>query len=108
MMTQQNTVNAGFMLAFWSLLAMTSCQEDLVECNDKAIIWIVNKTVCTPDIEVNGDLLVGDMAILDSISFEADAGIYDIEAKMAFISACEDQSVKLETDCGLSYRFEIN
>jgi hypothetical protein len=108
MIPQQNKVNAGFMLAFLSVLAMTSCQDDLVECNDKAIIWIVNKTICTPDIEVNGDLLVGDMAILDSISFEADAGIYDIEAKMAFISACENQSVTLDTDCGLSYRFEIN
>ena len=67
--------------------SLVSCDEDILECDNKTIIWIIINTVCTPDIEVNGDLFVGDMEILDSISYEADVGSYDLLAKMALISA---------------------
>ena len=89
-------------------LSLISCDDDILECDNKATIWIINNTVCTPDIEVNGDLFVGDMEILDSISYEADAGSYDLRAKMALISACNDAEETIETECGESYRFEIN
>tara|TARA_B110000285_G_scaffold184133_1_gene208595 strand:+ start:2163 stop:2483 length:321 start_codon:yes stop_codon:yes gene_type:complete len=94
--------------ALLPLFALTSCKDDILECDDKATIWIINNTVCTPDVEINGDLFVGDMSILDSASYQADAGSYDIVAKMAFISACEDSEETIETDCGQVYRFEIN
>jgi hypothetical protein len=89
-------------------ILLTSCDDDILECDNKATIWIINNTVCTPDIEVNGDLFVGDMEILDSISYSADAGTYDMRAKMALISACSDAEESIATECGETYRFEIN
>lgn len=92
-----------------ALVAFTGCKEDITVCDDgtKATIWIVNNTVCTPDIEVNGDLVRADMPALDSISYEADAGSYDIDANMALISACEDRSETITTECGGTYRFLV-
>ena len=48
-----------------------------------------------------------DIPALDSISYEADAGAYDIDASMAFISACEDHSETINTECGGTYRFLV-
>ena len=90
-----------------ALAALTGCKEDMELCDEKAMIWIVNNTVCTPDIEVNGDLVQADIPALDSISYEADAGAYDVDAKMALISACEDHNETINTECGGTYRFLV-
>jgi len=100
-------LNIGFAVLAGTIL-LTSCTEDILECDNKATIWIINNTVCTPDIEVNGDLFIGDLDILDSISYAADAGTYDLRAKMALISACTDSEETIVTECGETYRFEIN
>ena len=84
------------------------CGGETVECEgDKAIIRVVNNTVCTPDIEIDADLMEADMPILDSTEYAVDAGSYTVRAKMAFISACEDRSETIETECGGLYRFEV-
>lgn len=97
---------AGLFAAL-NLFALTACQDNILECEDKATIWIVNETVCTPDVEINGDLIIADLAAFDSVSFSANEGTYDIDAKMAFISACDDLSESLVTECGLVYRVVI-
>ncbi|MGB1074945.1 MAG: hypothetical protein ACPGYK_02070 [Flavobacteriales bacterium] len=102
-MKLRNTV-LGMVLAFAALMG---CKEDVELCDDKATIWIVNNTVCTPDIEINGDLVQADIPALDSISYEADAGAYEVEAKMALISACDDRSETINTECGGTYRFLV-
>ena len=61
----------------------------VAECDNKATIVIVNNTVCTPEILVNGDLFL-EMNPLDSVEYAADAGTYDLRAKMALISLCVD------------------
>ena len=85
------------------------CGGETTECDagDKAIIRVVNNTVCTPDIEFDGDLMEADMPILDSTEYEVDAGSITVRAKMAFISACEDRSETITTECGGLYRFEV-
>lgn len=95
------------LFAALNLIALTACQDNILECEDKATIWIVNETVCTPDVEINGDLIIADLAAFDSVSFSANEGTYDIDAKMAFISACEDLSESLVTECGQMYRVVI-
>lgn len=99
--------NFAFVAVVAALATFTGCKEDIELCDDKATIWIVNNTVCTPDIEVNGDLVQADIPALDSISYEADAGAYDIDANMALISACEDHSETINTECGGTYRFLV-
>ena len=94
-------------LTAMGMLALTSCKDDILECDDKATIVIVNNTVCTPEIEVNGDLYL-EMNPLDSVEYAADAGTYDLRAKMALISACVDSEETFNTECGETYRFEIN
>ena len=90
------------------VVATVGCGDDLTVCEgDKAIIRVVNNTVCTPDIEIDGDLMEADMPILDSTEYEVDAGSYTVRAKMALISACEDRSETFTTECGGFYRFEV-
>lgn len=90
------------------VVATVGCGDDLTVCEgDKAIIRVVNNTVCTPDIEFNGDLMEADMPILDSADYEVDAGSIKVRAKMATISACEDRTETITTECGGFYRFEV-
>ena len=89
------------------ILGLSACQDDILECDNKATIVIVNNTVCTPEILVNGDLFL-EMNPLDSVEYAADAGTYDLRAKMALISACVDSDETFNTECGETYRFEVN
>ena len=89
------------------MLGLSACQDDILECDNKATIVIVNNTVCTPEILVNGDLFL-EMNPLDSVEYAADAGTYDLRAKMALISACVDSEETFTTECGETYRFEVN
>jgi hypothetical protein len=89
------------------MLGLSACQDDILECDNKATIVIVNNTVCTPEILVNGDLFL-EMNPLDSVEYAADAGTYDLRAKMALISACVDSEETFATECGETYRFEVN
>lgn len=90
------------------VMITAGCGGDAEVCEgDKAIIRVINNTVCTPDIEIDGDLMEADMSILDSTEYEVDAGSYTVRAKMALISACEDRSETFQTECGNLYRFEV-
>ena len=89
------------------LLGLSACKSDILECDNKATIVMVNNTVCTPEIKVNGDLFL-EMDPLDSVEYAADEGTYDVLAKMALISACVDSEETFNTECGETYRFEIN
>lgn len=104
----QDMKNLLYTLLAAGVVVIAGCGEDTVVCDgDKAIIRVVNNTVCTPDIEIEGDLMEADMPILDSAEYEVDAGSYTVRAKMALISACEDRSETFETECGGFYRFEV-
>ena len=94
-------------LAALCMLGLSACQNDILECDNKATIVIVNNTVCTPEILINGDLFL-EMNPLDSVEYAADAGTYDLRAKMALISLCVDSEETINTECGESYRFEVN
>ena len=89
------------------MLGLSACQDDILECDNKATIVIVNNTVCTPEIMVNRDLFL-EMNPLDSVEYAADEGTYDLRAKMAIISLCVDSEETFNTECGESYRFEVN
>ena len=89
------------------MLGLSACQDDILECDNKATIVIVNNTVCTPEILVNGDLFL-EMNPLDSVEYAADAGTYDLRARMAVISVCVDSEETIATECGETYRFEVN
>jgi len=96
-----------FALTALGILSLTACQDDILECDDKATIVIANNTLCTPEVEVNGDLYL-EMNPLNSVEYAADAGTYDLRAKMALISVCVDSEETFNTECGETYRFEIN
>lgn len=94
-------------MALVAAVLVLGCNDDFNVCDDKATIWIVNNTICTPDIRVNGDLLITDLAPLDSMEFLADEGTQKIQSNMAFISLCVDREEDISTLCGEEYRFLV-
>ena len=83
-----------------ALLLMTGCEEAVEECAVKATIRVINNTICTPDIELDGDVIAESLVYLDSVDVLVNAGNYDVKAEMAFISFCEDQSWNFDLECG--------
>jgi hypothetical protein len=90
-----------FVLPAFALVLIAGCKTEVVEeCAVKATIRVINNTYCTPDIELDGDVIVEGILIGDSIDVEVNANNYDVKAEMAFISLCEDQSWNFDVECG--------
>lgn len=89
-----------FAISAIALLSMTGCEEAVEECAVKATIRVINNTICTPDIELDGDVISESLVYLDSVDVLVNAGNYDVKAEMAFISFCEDQSWNFDLECG--------
>lgn len=89
-----------FAIPVIALLLMTGCEEAVEECAVKATIRVINNTICTPDIELDGDVISESLVYLDSVDVLVNAGNYDVKAEMAFISFCEDQSWNFDLECG--------
>ena len=95
--------------------AFTGCEKPL-ECDNgnKAMLTVVNYTDCTPNIEVDGDVVAIDLGanILedapgDSVTVELDAGTYTIKADLPLLTLCTEQTTNIETTCGGTYRWEV-
>ena len=78
------------------------------------MLTVVNYTDCTPNIEVDGDVVAIDLGanILedapgDSVTVELDAGTYTIKADLPLITLCTEQTTNIETTCGGTYRWEV-
>ena len=90
-----------FILPAIALLLFTGCEAEVVEeCAVKATIRVINNTLCTPDIELDGDVIADGLLYGDSVDVEVNASNYDVKAEMAFISFCEDQSWNFDVECG--------
>ena len=98
------------------LAAFTGCGEDPVACEEgnKATLTVYNYTVCSPTIEVDGEVVVEDMTGTliegvagDSIVIELDAGTYDISAELSFISLCTERDTTIDVECGGSYTWNF-
>jgi hypothetical protein len=87
-------------LPAFALVLIAGCKPDVEECAVKATIRVINNTVCTPDIELDGDVIADGLLYGDSVDVEVDASNYDVKAEMAFISLCEDQSWNFDVECG--------
>ena len=97
----------GIFLGLTALAAaFTGCEEPL-ECDVKATLWVVNYTVCTPNIEVEGDVVAYDLGYDDSVSVELNEGTYDIVADLPLITLCTEQSTTINSVCGETYRWVI-
>ena len=95
--------------------AFTGCEKP-TECDsgNKAMLTVVNYTACTPNIEVDGDVVATDLGATiledvpgDSVTVELDEGTYTIKADLPLITLCSEQTTDIETMCGGTYRWEI-
>ena len=94
-------MNRYFALIPVVLVLLTSCETEVVEeCAIPATNRVINNTICTPDIELDGDVIADELVYLDSVEVEVNAGNYDVSAEMAFISLCEDQNWNFDIECG--------
>jgi hypothetical protein len=94
-------MNRYFALIPIVFVLLTSCEPEVVEeCAIPATIRVINNTICTPDIELDGDVIADELVYLDSVEVEVNAGNYDVSAEMAFISLCEDQNWNFDIECG--------
>ena len=97
-----------------SAIAFTGCEKP-VACEEgvKATLTITNLTVCTPDIEVNGDVAVANLggntfeAEGTTVVIELDEGSYCIEGKLPPLTACSERDTTIETVCGGEYTWSF-
>ena len=96
-------------------IAFTGCEEPIT-CDEgnKAILTVYNYTICTPTIEVDGDVVAEDLTgtLLedvpgDSVVIELDEGSYTISAELSFISACTEDETTIDAVCGGTYTWEF-
>lgn len=91
-------------------LFFASCDDGLTECDEgnKAVITIVNLSICTPDVSVAGDDVVSDMGILNTEVVQVDAGDIDIEFDLSALSFCTALDTTVTVACGDSVLVEFN
>ena len=94
--------------------AFTGCEKPIAcEESNKATLTITNLTVCTPDIEINGDVEVANFgdntidAYGTTVVIELDEGTYDIEGKLPLLTACVERDTTIETVCGGEYTWNF-
>ena len=95
--------------------AFTGCEEPLAcEEGNKATLTVYNYTACTPNIEVDGEVVAIDLGATfiedvpgDSVTVELDAGTYTIKADLPLITLCTEQTTTIETMCGGNYTWEF-
>ena len=97
-------------------IAFTGCEEPIIACDDgnKAILTVYNYTICTPTIEVDGDVVAEDLTATlledvpgDSVVIELDEGSYTISAELSFISLCDEDETTIDAVCGGTYTWEF-
>lgn len=112
----QRMKKVTFLLGFVAAAAaFTGCEEPLAcEEGNKATLTVYNYTACTPNIEVDGEVVATDLAATfiedvpgDSVTVELDAGTYTIKADLPLITLCTEQSTTIETMCGGNYTWEF-
>ena len=95
--------------------AFTGCEEPLV-CDEgnKATLTVYNYTACTPDIVVDGDVIVEDLGATfiegvpgDSVVIELEEGSYLIKADLPLITLCTERDTTIETMCGGNYTWNF-
>lgn len=91
-----------------------SCEPIPCPEGNKAILKVYNYTICTPDVVVNGEIVVNDLGPStmdgvpgDSVIVELDEGTYTIFADLPLIAACIEDSITFETVCGESYTWSF-
>ena len=96
-------------------IAFTGCEEPIA-CDEgnKATLTVYNYTICTPTIEVDGDVVAEDLTATlledvpgDSVVIELDEGSYTISAELSFISLCEEDETTIDAVCGGTYTWEF-
>ncbi|MDA0946664.1 MAG: hypothetical protein RLZZ314_1149 [Bacteroidota bacterium] len=106
----------GTMVAFVAAAAaFTGCEEPLsCEEGNKATLTVYNYTACTPNIEVDGEVVAYDLGATfiedvpgDSVVVLLDAGSYTIKADLPLITLCTEQTTTIETECGGTYTWEF-
>jgi hypothetical protein len=95
--------------------AVTGCEEPIT-CDEgnKAVLTVYNYTICTPTIEVDGDVVAEDLTATlledvpgDSVVIELDEGSHTISAELSFISFCEEDETTIDAVCGGIYTWEF-
>lgn len=114
----QRMKKAIFLLGFVAAAAaFTGCEQPL-ECEEgnKATLTVYNYTVCTPTIEVDGDVVPGGEDLNatflvdvpgDSVVIELDEGTYNVSAELSFITLCTERDTTIETMCGGNYTWNF-
>ena len=96
--------------------AFTGCEEPLV-CDEgnKATLTVYNYTACTPDIVVDGDVIVEDLGSTyffeggpaDSVVIELEEGSHLIKADLPLFTICTERDTTIETMCGGNYTWNF-
>ncbi len=87
--------SACFLLASCENFATEVCDE-----GNKAVITVLNNSLCTPDVSVNGDEIASDLGVLEQVSVEVNAGTHDVTTDLSLFTICTPLDWEVELACG--------
>lgn len=99
----------------FAAIAFIGCEEPIT-CDEgnKAILTVYNYTICTPTIEVDGDVVAEDLTATlvvdvpgDSVVIELDEGSHTISAELSLFTFCQEKDTTFDASCGESYTWEF-